>query len=404
MYIIPKMKKINKMFSHKLMEDNINSKDIKVLTDFIKKKPIFTNNKKVLEFEKAWSNWLGVKYSIFVNSGSSANLLSIAYLKNKFKQGEVIVPTLTWSSDIASVFHNNLKPVFVDIDLKNLAISFEEIKKKITKNTVAIFLTHILGINGLTNEIIKFCKKKKILLIEDCCESHGAKFKLKKIGTFGFISNFSFYFAHHMTTIEGGMISTNSREVYEICRMLRSHGLVRESRNSKIKSYYQNKYKDLNSQFIFSMPAFNVRSTEINAVLGLNQLKNLNKNIRKRNNNFNFFLNRLDKNKYFTDFDLNGQSNYAFIIILQKKFRNKKFRGKFEKILDENKIEYRRGTSGGGNQMRQPYVRNILNFKEKDFKKFKNTEIVHHYGYYIGNYPSLSKNKILKITHILNSI
>ncbi len=398
------MKKINSNFSHKLMEDNINSKDIAVLTDFIKKKPIFTNNKKVLEFEKAWSNWLGVKYSIFVNSGSSANLLSIAYLKNKFKRGEVIVPTLTWSSDVASIFHNNLKPVFVDIDLKNLAISFDEIKKKTTKNTIAIFLTHILGINGLTDEIVKFCKKKKILLIEDCCESHGAKFKSKKIGTYGFISNFSFYFAHHMTTIEGGMISTNSREVYEISRMLRSHGLVRETRNPKIKSYYQNKYKDLNSQFIFSLPAYNVRSTEINAVLGLNQIKSLNKNIQKRNNNFNFFLSRLDKKKYFTEFELKGQSNYAFIIILQKQFRNKKFREKFEKILYENKIEYRRGTSGGGNQMRQPYVRNTLNFNEKDFKKFKNTEIVHHYGYYIGNYPSLSKSKILKLTHILNSV
>ncbi len=398
------MKKNNHNFSHKLMEDNINIKDIKVLTNFIKKKPIFTNNKKVLEFEEAWSKWLGVKYSVFVNSGSSANLLSIAYLKNKFKKGEVIIPTLTWSSDVASIFHNNLKPVFVDINLNNLAISFEEIKKKINKNTIAIFLTHILGINGLTDDIIKLCKSKKILLIEDCCESHGAKFKSKKIGTYGFMSNFSFYFAHHMTTIEGGIISTNSREVYEICRMLRSHGLVREARNQKIKNYYQKKYKDLNSQFIFSIPAFNVRSTEINAVLGLNQLKSLNKNINKRNNNFNFFLKRLDKNKYFTDFELRGQSNYAFIIILQKKYRNKYFRTKFEKILERNKIEFRRGTSGGGNQMRQPYVRNILKFKEKDFKKYKNSEIVHHYGYYIGNYPSLSKNKITKITQILNNI
>ena len=304
-------------------------------------------------------------------SGSSANLLSIAYLKNKFKKGDIIIPTLTWSSDVASIFHNNLKPIFVDINLNNLAMSFEEIKKKINKNTIAIFLTHILGINGLTDDIIKLCKNKKILLIEDCCESHGAKFKSKKIGTYGLISNFSFYFAHHMTTIEGGIISTNSREVYEICRMLRSHGLVREARNPKIKNYYQKKYKDLNSQFIFSIPAFNVRSTEINAVLGLNQLKNLNKNISKRNNNFNFFLKRLDKSKYFTDFDLRGQSNYAFIIILQKKYRNKNFRTKFEKILENNRIEFRRGTSGGGNQMRQPYVRNILKFKEKDFKIYK---------------------------------
>ena len=122
------MKKNNYKFAHKLMEDNINSKDIRVLTKFIKK-PIFTNNKKVLEFEEAWSKWLGVKYSVFVNSGSSANLLSIAYLKNKFKKGEVIIPTLTWSSDVASIFHNNLKPIFVDINLNNLAMSFEEIKK-----------------------------------------------------------------------------------------------------------------------------------------------------------------------------------------------------------------------------------------------------------------------------------
>jgi len=125
------MKKIKKKaFSHNLMEDNINYDDIRILKKFIEKKPIFTNNKKVVEFENAWSKWLGVKYSVFVNSGSSANLLSIAYLKNKFKKGEIIVPTLTWSSDIASIFHNNLKPVFVDIDLKNLALSAKDIKKK----------------------------------------------------------------------------------------------------------------------------------------------------------------------------------------------------------------------------------------------------------------------------------
>ena len=386
------------------MEDNISSQDVKILTNFIKTKPIFTNNKKVIEFENAWSSWLGVKYSVFVNSGSSANLLSIAYLKNKFKEGEIIVPTLTWSSDIASVFHNNLKPIFVDINLNNLAMSIEENKKKTNKKTIAIFLTHILGINGLTDELIKFCKRKKIILIEDCCESHGAKFKSKKIGTYGFISNFSFYFAHHMTTIEGGMISTNSREVYEICRMLRSHGLVRETKNTRIKNFYEKKYKDLNPQFIFSLPAYNVRSTEINAVLGLNQLKNLNKNIIQRNKNFQLFLEKLNKKKYFTEFDLKGQSNYAFIIILKKEFRNSFFRNKFEKVLMQNKIEFRRGTSGGGNQMRQPYVRNIMNFKERDFKKFPITEIVHHYGYYIGNYPSLKKDKILKIVSILNNL
>ena len=394
----------NSNFNHQLMDNNINSKDITTLINFIKKKPIFTNNKKVLEFEKAWSKWLGTKYSVFVNSGSSANLLSMSYLKNKFKTGEVIVPSLTWSSDIASVFHNNLKPVFVDIDLSNLSMSVENIKKKINKKTIAIFLTHILGLNGLTKEIIQTAKKNNIILIEDCCESHGASFNSKKIGNYGLISNFSFYFAHHMTTIEGGMISTNSREVYEICRMLRSHGLVREVKNEKLRKFYEKKYSDLNPQFIFSLPAYNVRSTEINAVLGLNQLKSLDQNIKKRNINFNYFLKHLNSEKYYSKFNLDGQSNYAFIIIFNEKYRNLSFRKKFELQLKKFKIEFRRGTSGGGNQLRQPYVRNMLNFSNKEFVKFPNTEIVHHYGYYIGNYPSLKKEKILKICGILNRI
>jgi Predicted pyridoxal phosphate-dependent enzyme apparently involved in regulation of cell wall biogenesis len=186
--------------------------------------------------------------------------------------------------------------------------------------------------------------------------------------------------------------------------MLRGHGMVREVSNEKILKLYQKKFPDLNSKFIFTHPAYNVRSTEINAVLGIEQLKKINKNIIKRNNNFKYFLERLDGNKFFKNFDLNGQSNYAFIIIFSKKYQNMNFRKKFEKTLNENRIEFRRGTSGGGNQMRQPYVRNTYKFKENDFKKFSNTEIVHHYGYYIGNFPELSKSKINKLTNVLNNL
>lgn len=393
-----------KFQKHPLMENNISSNDLNIITKFIKKNPILTNNKKVEEFEKKWSNWLGVKYSVFVNSGASANLLSIAYLKTIFNSGEIIVPTLTWSSDISSVIHHGFTPVFVDIKLNNLAIDIVEIKKKITKKTRAIFITHILGLNALSSELLTFCNKNKILLIEDCCESHGAIFKKKKIGNYGKISNFSFYYAHHMTTIEGGMISTNSKKIYNIIRMLRSHGLVRELKDNKLKNNYIKKYPDLNPEFIFSYPAYNVRSTEINAVLGINQLKKLNKNIKKRNINFNFFLENLNNEKYFTNFDLKGQSNYAFIIIFNKKYQNLNFRKKFEKILKQNKIEFRRGTSGGGNQLRQPYVINNLKLKENYIKSYKNSELIHRFGYYIGNYPSLPKKRILQICSILNNI
>ena len=164
---------------HKLMDNNISISDNRSVINFLKTNPILTNNKKVQEFENKWSKWLKVKYSVFVNSGSSANLLSMSYLKTIFNNGEVIVPTITWVSDITSVLYCNFKPVFVDINLSNLAINEEKIEKAINKNTRAIFITHVLGLNGLTDKILKIAKKKKILLIEDVCESHGAIFKKK---------------------------------------------------------------------------------------------------------------------------------------------------------------------------------------------------------------------------------
>ena len=218
-----------------------------------------------------------VKYSVFVNSGSSSNLLTLQILKILFGSGEVIVPPLTWISDVAAVLQNNFKPVFVDINPENLCMDEGEILKKINKKTVAVFLTHAQGFNGLSANLLKVLKKK-IVLLEDVCESHGAKFKNKKLGTFGLISNFSFYYAHHMSTIEGGMICTNNKKIYEIAKMLRSHGMLRESGNKFFEKKLIKKFNYLSPKFIFLYPAYNVRNTEISAVIGINQLKRLDKN------------------------------------------------------------------------------------------------------------------------------
>jgi len=219
-----------------LIQNNITKQDLEKVKRYLNNENILlTQSKKVKEFENQWSKWLGVKYSIFVNSGSSANLISMAVVKNLYGDGEVIVPALTWVSDIASILQNNLKPKFVDIDLDTLSMTSENLEKKINKKTRAIFITHAQGFNGFNKNFFEIIKNFKIPIIEDVCESHGAKYKKKKLGTFGLISNFSFYYAHHMSTIEGGMICTNDRKIYELCRMFRSHGLVREIESNKFK-------------------------------------------------------------------------------------------------------------------------------------------------------------------------
>lgn len=382
-----------------LIQNNITRDDLKKVKTFLsKKKILLTQSENVKLFEKEWSKWLGVKYSVFVNSGSSANLVSMSIIKYLYGQGEVIVPALTWVSDIASIIQNNLKPRFIDIDLNTLSLSTNQLLKKINKKTKAIFITHAQGFNGFNDKFFEIAKKFKVPVIEDVCESHGAMFKNKKLGTYGLISNFSFYYAHHMSTIEGGMICTNDNNIYELARMFRSHGLVREIENKKLKSNIIKKNKYLNPEFIFQVPGYNLRNNELNAVIGLNQLKRLDENILKRNLNHSFFLKNIDKSKFFTEFKLEGSSNYAFNLILRKK--DNKLMKSLITNLNKNNIEFRKGSAGGGNQLRQPYLKKII--KSKEYLKFINTEHIHFFGMYIGNYPELKRKDILKICEIIN--
>ena len=282
-----------------LMENNIVAADFAAVIDFLRQEgpPILTQSSQVRLFEEEWSRWLGVKHSIFVNSGSSANLLTMAALRETVGSGEIIVPTLTWVSDIASVLQCGFDPVFVDINPRTLGMDGEEVLKKITPRTQAVFLTHILGYNALDEKLLSELRGRRILLIEDVCESHGATFQGRKLGTLGLMSNFSFYYAHHMSTIEGGMISTDDAELSQILRMLRSHGMVREAQSAQLKQSYAAKFSDLNPDFIFAFPAYNVRSTEINAVLGRTQLQRLDENNQARTENLKLFLNGLDAKK-----------------------------------------------------------------------------------------------------------
>ena len=383
-----------------LMDDNITREDVNSVIDFLSQDqiPKLTNGPKVVEFENQWSEWAGVKHSLFVNSGASANELTMLALKYIYGGGDIIVPPLTWISDISSVMFAGFKPVFVDINFDNLSFDLNKLKEAITPNTRAIFLTHVLGINGLTDELLKLCKEKNILLIEDVCESHGTTFKGKKVGSFGFASNFSFYFAHHMSTIEGGMICTNDDKFYQVCRALRSHGMMREMTDDDMKQEIIKTNPDLNPDFIFIGPAHNFRSTEINAVLGLNQLPRLDDNNKKRVANFNYFISNLNAEKYVTELRTAGQCNYAFIVIMRD--NSFKVRDKIEATLKEKGIEFRRGLSGGGNQMKQPFMKQF----NYNLDNYPNIEHVHNFSWYIGNYPSLPQEKIDYLLEVLNNL
>jgi len=388
--------------TYPLMRNNILREDLDKVIEYLKQDdPILTQSKNVSKFEELWSEWLGVKHSVFVNSGSSANLLSIAILKLKYPHGgEIIVPPLTWSSDISSIILNGFTPVFVDIDFNTLAMNTDKIISEINKKTVAVFLTHAQGFNGLTDKLLKYLNEKNIPLIEDVCESHGAMHGVKKLGSYGLISNFSFYYAHHMTTIEGGMICTNDSEIYEQLRMLRSHGMVREISNSQSKQKIISDNPELNPEFIFMHPSYNVRNNEIGGILGISQLLRLDEDNKKRNINLFYFLEQLNDQLFFTDFLRDGCSNYAFNLIM--KDPDMEFVKKLMSKMKDNKIEFRRGSAGGGNQLRQPYLRNMV--PDKFYLQFPNTEHIHFFGFYIGNFPTLHQSDIKRICTVINSV
>lgn len=389
-------------FSLPLMENNITAEDRAAVIEFLKDDPILTQSSNVRAFEQEWSEWLGVRQSVFVNSGASANFITMAAIRHLYGSGEVIVPTLTWVSDISSVLAAGHRPVFVDINPRTLAMNPDHVIASLNKNTRAVFLTHCQGFNGLDDTLLAELKERHIALIEDVCESHGATHHGKKAGSLGLASNFSFYFAHHMSTIEGGMICTDDEEFYQAARMLRSHGMVRESDNPAFRKKWEDASPDLNPKFIFAWPTGNYRSTEINAVIGRSQLKRLDANNCQRTENFKLFLSLLDPALYWTDFEVEGSVNYAFNLIMNKP--DPVMRDRLIAIMDENRIEHRRGSAGGGNQLRQPYLKGIAPEKADIPRLFPKVDHVHFYGFYIGNYPTLDEARICWLCNILNSV
>jgi len=386
-------------FKWQLINDSITKGDKKLLTDFINSDGVrFTNGKKVKEFEDKWSDWLGVKHTVFVNSGASANYIMASIMKEKKGLGEVITPPIGWVSDVAPLVNLGFTPVFVDVSVDNLSITYDTIQSAITDKTVGITLVHCLGFNAINDTIIQIAKDNDLFLIEDCCESHGVTYNGKKVGTFGDMSNFSFYFGHHITSIEGGVVCTDDDELYDYAKLFRSHGMTREA-SPRLQEEYEQKYPELNPLFTFAVPGYNLRNQEFNAVLGLSQLDRLDYNIKCRRENLEIWLDTLDSDKFFVEYDRKGNSNFSLPLILRKK--DLEYFQKVCKLLDEENVEFRIGTAGGGNQARQPYL------KKYEFKicdNLDNADHVHDFGLYIGNHPEVKKEQIIELCRKLNEL
>jgi len=360
-----------------------------------------TMGKYVNQYERMFAKKNKNKFAIMTNSGSSSNLLMFSALlytrqkKLKIKQGdEIIVPAVSWSTSYTPIYQLNLKMKFVDIDLDTLNYDLKELKKSITKKTKAILCVNVLGNPNDFSGIQQIIKNKNIILIEDSCEAMGAKFGKYNVGNFGIMSSFSSYFSHHISTIEGGIITTDDKELYHIMLSLRAHGWTRDLPNDNmILRKSKNKF---NEMYNFVLPGYNLRPTEINGVAGIEQLKKLNKFLKIRRKNAATFVKLFNNNNIFKiQKEVEKSSWFAFSFII----KNNSYR-KFKeliKILKTLKIEYRPIISGN---FADKYVSKKY-FKVKN-KNLKNAKYLDKFGIMIGNNPIDMTNILKKLSDKLS--
>lgn len=384
-----------------LAEDTITAKDYDRLGEWLQTYPRLTKGEQTVMFEAQWAAAMGTKYAVFVNSGSSANLLMIYALiaqgRFKNKMPKVVVPALSWITDISPVIQFGLEPVLVDCNLEDLSVDIIDLERIFkAENPTCMILVPVLGLVPDMEKISKLCEDYKVILLIDNCEGQGSSiynytsYHEKKIEQFGLMCSCSTYFGHILSTIEGGMITTDDDELYNLLKMLRSHGWARDIDNFR-KSELQAKYdvSDFNQLYTFYHPAFNVRSTDLQAFIGIEQLKRLNVVTVARNNNFNYYQQNIINGYWKPSHKLNVfVSNLGYPVIHP-------MRDAIVADLQKNQVEVRPLISGS--MGKQPF------FIERYGKQtFTNADIVDKYGFYVPNHPYLELEEIEFICSIIN--
>jgi CDP-6-deoxy-D-xylo-4-hexulose-3-dehydrase len=370
-------------------DDCISVEDRKIVADFVLSSPKLTYGERVKEFEAKWSEWLGVKHSVFVNSGSSANLLVVQACKDLYgdKHGWV-AQACTWATNVSPIIQLGQQVNLVDVSLNTLGPAKDSLKDVLLREKPKfMFMTHVLGLPGFDEEILDLLRNEGVMLLEDTCESHGSTFRGKKLGSFGKASTFSFYYGHHITTIEGGMICTDDTELYHHLLLLRSHGLLRELPSQLQKDRV---VSGVDTRFTFLCNGFNVRNTDVHAVLGINQMRRLDLCTEVRNRNYKAFLNALDPELYHTDLITDGVSNFALPIISKRdNIRD------ISRLLETSGVENRPLIAG--NLFRHPMM-NSVNCLRRD----ATANWLHDHALYVGNNEFVTQDQAIWLAETLN--
>lgn len=380
-----------------LVSDTIDREDIAGLINWLGQKeiPQLTKGPLTKEYEVKFSKWLGTKHSVFVNSGSSAILLGLAALKfgGKLKNNKIVVPDVSWATDVSTPLILGMDTFVVDCNQEDLSADLFHLEQIFKEEQPAAFiLVSVLGLVPDMGRIVDLCKEYDVLLIEDTCESMGSEYHGQKLGTFGCMSFFSTYFGHHVSTIEGGMVATNDREINDLLLMIRSHGWDRDLDEATAKELAErNNIKDFDRLFTFYLPGLNVRATDLQAKIGLNQLDKINRFAKIRNDNFHNYNDRLKySSNLFTPIQRESDfvSSFCYPVILQE-------RDKCIAELRANDIACRPLIAGS--LTRSPMWKKFGGMEVNN----PNAEVVQDYGFYCPNHQGMGDKEVEQICNII---
>jgi CDP-6-deoxy-D-xylo-4-hexulose-3-dehydrase len=379
----------------KLVNDTIDATSIANLSDWLRTNPRLTKGSLTVELEKKWSTKIGTKYTVYVNSGSSAILLTLASLlfSDRLKNNKIVVPNLSWATDVSSPIILGMETLLVDCNMTDLSVDLDKLEDIFKKeNPSCMILVSVLGLIPRMSEIVELCKQYDVILLEDVCESMGSKIGDRYLGTYGLASFYSLYYGHHLSTIEGGFICTDDDDLYNTMIAMRSHGWDRDL-SDDVRSSWRKKHNfdDFSSLYKFYFPGFNVRSTDLQAFIGLEQIDKLDDYCAVRNANFHTYVSEVKNTELHVKQEA-GEfvSNFAFPVV-------SKDRDAIVRRLQENDIEVRPLIAGAMSS--NPFVERYCRFNEDDLS---NSIKINALGFYVPNHQNLQESDIRTICNIIN--